>query len=80
MQFINGTTLYSPFLTGTENFTSQGGEPFTFSINGTGQFVTLGNITARIIQPDVLLPNGVAHIISDVFLDTDFNGTAAASA
>ncbi|KAJ3548367.1 hypothetical protein NM688_g5308 [Phlebia brevispora] len=75
--FINGTTLYSPLLTGTQNYTSQGGENFTFSINGTGQWVTQGNITALILQSDILLKNGVVHIIDDVFFDLNNNGTAA---
>ena len=79
-QLINATTLYSPLLTGSQNFTSQGGETFSFSINATGQFVTQGNITARIIQPDVLLPNGVVHIVDNVFLNTNTDGNAAASA
>lgn len=79
-QIINGTTLYSPFLTGTQNYTSQSGQNFTFSANSTGQYVTLGNITAQIIQPDVLLTNGVIHVIDRVLLDVNADGAAAASA
>ncbi|EKM60330.1 uncharacterized protein PHACADRAFT_246191 [Phanerochaete carnosa HHB-10118-sp] len=77
---INGTTLYSPLLTGSQNYTSAGGETFSFKINGTGQYVTLGNTTATIVQPDVLLPNGVIHIIDRVLLDTDSDASAASSA
>lgn len=80
LQFINGTTLYSPLLTGSQNYTSQAGETFSFSINATGQYVTQENITALIVQPDVLLPNGVIHIIDRVFLNTDSDPSAAASA
>lgn len=77
---INGTTLYSPLLAGSQNYTSASGEPLSFSINATGQYVTSGNITARIVQPDVLLPNGVVHIIDTVLFNTESNAGAASSA
>lgn len=77
---INGTTVYSPFLTGSQSYVSQAGQTFTFSINETGQYVTQGNVTARIVQPDVLLENGVIHVIDRVLLDTNADGAAAASA
>lgn len=77
---INGTTLYSPLLAGSQNYTSAGGEGLSFNLNETGQYVTLGNTTAQIVQPDVLLPNGVVHIIDRVLFDTDSNPSAASSA
>ncbi|KAI0638779.1 hypothetical protein C8Q77DRAFT_1151809 [Trametes polyzona] len=76
---INGTTVYSPELPG-QNFTSAAGEPLSFVLNATGHFVTSGNITAQIIQPDVLLPNGVIHVIDRVLLNTETDSGAASSA
>ncbi|KAJ2995836.1 hypothetical protein NUW54_g7316 [Trametes sanguinea] len=76
---INGTTVYSPLLAG-QNYTSAAGEPLSFSFNGTGHFVTSGNVTAQIIQPDVLLPNGVIHVIDRVLTNTETDSGAASSA
>jgi len=58
---INGSIVYSTDLT-SRNYTSQGGEPFMFSSNATGVFVTSGMTTARIIQSDTVLQNGVVHV------------------
>jgi uncharacterized surface protein with fasciclin (FAS1) repeats len=80
MQVINGSTLYTPLLAGSQNYTTAGGETLSFKLNATGQYVTIGNITALITQPDVLLPNGVVHIIDTVLADTDSNPSAASSA
>lgn len=77
---INGTSVYSPLLAGSQKYTTSAGETMSFSINATGQYVTLGNVTALIVQPDVLLPNGVVHIIDRVLVDTDSNPSAASSA
>ncbi|KAJ3481384.1 hypothetical protein NLI96_g7693 [Meripilus lineatus] len=76
---INGTTYYSPQLANA-NFTSAAGETLEVKINGTGQFVTSGNTTAQIVQSDVLLPNGVIHIIDKVLVNTESNPSAASSA
>ncbi|KAI0369994.1 FAS1 domain-containing protein [Pilatotrama ljubarskyi] len=76
---INGSTVYSPELAG-QNLTSAAGEPLSFVLNGTGHFVTSGNVTAQIIQPDVLLPNGVIHVIDRVLLNTESDASAASSA
>ncbi|KAK7688277.1 hypothetical protein QCA50_008647 [Cerrena zonata] len=76
---INGSTVYSPVLAG-QNFTSTAGEDLGFTINSTGQYVTSGNITARIVQPNVLLPNGVIHVIDKVLLNTQADSSAASSA
>lgn len=78
-QVINGTSVYSPELVGQE-YTSAAGQKFSFSTNSTGQYVKLGSVTARIIQPDVILSNGVAHVIDQVLLDTDEDASAASSA
>ncbi|KAI0327278.1 FAS1 domain-containing protein [Cubamyces sp. BRFM 1775] len=76
---INGTTVYSPLLSG-QNYTSAAGEPLQFTLNGTGHYVTSGNVTAQIIQPDVLLPNGVIHVIDRVLVNTQTDTGAASSA
>lgn len=80
-QLLNGTTIYSSDLPG-QNLTTAGGESLLFTVNGTGQYVTdsATNKTARIIQPDVLLANGVLHVIDRVFLDTDTDPSAASAA
>ncbi|KAJ8495153.1 hypothetical protein ONZ51_g1853 [Trametes cubensis] len=76
---INGTTVYSPLLS-SQNYTSAAGEPLHFILNGTGHYVTSGNVTAQIIQPDVLLPNGVIHVIDRVLVNTESDSGAASSA
>ncbi|GBE78639.1 FAS1 domain-containing protein [Sparassis latifolia] len=76
---INGTSVYSSELVGM-NYTSAAGEPLLFMMNTTGQYVTSGNVTAKIIQPDVLLSNGVIHVIDRVFLNEKSDMSAASSA
>ncbi|RDX40108.1 FAS1 domain-containing protein [Lentinus brumalis] len=76
---INGSTVYSPLLS-SANLTSAAGEPLSFVLNATGHYVTSGNVTAQIIQPDVLLPNGVIHVIDRVLVNTDSDVSAASSA
>lgn len=58
---INGTSLYSTELGGA-SATSDGGQKFTFASNSTGNFVTSGNFTAKIVTADILLDNGVMHV------------------
>ncbi|KAH9913125.1 FAS1 domain-containing protein [Epithele typhae] len=76
---INGSTVYSPNLVGGDRI-SAAGQTFSFSINSTGQYVTSGGTTALIVQPDVLLYNGVIHVIDRVLFNTDTNPSAASSA
>jgi len=76
---INGTTVYTPgFVDAT--YVSAGGENFRLTTNSTGQYVTSGNVTALIVQPDLLTDNGVIHIIDRVLLNPDVNNTAANNA
>ena len=53
-QIINGTTVYSPLLAGSQNYTSTAGETLSFAINGTGQYVTLANTAVAAADPDGL--------------------------
>jgi uncharacterized surface protein with fasciclin (FAS1) repeats len=76
---INGTTVYSSGLS-SNPITTAAGEPVSFTANSTGTFVTSGNVTARIVQPDVLISNGVVHIIDRILLNTEVNEAAASSA
>jgi uncharacterized surface protein with fasciclin (FAS1) repeats len=76
---INATTVYSPSFVNV-TYTSAAGENLHFSSNSSGKFVTSGNTTAAIIQPDVLLKNGVIHIIDRVLLNADVNEGAASHA
>lgn len=77
---INGTTVYSPSLVNGTTYVSAAGEDFHFTSNSSGKFVTSGNVTAQIVQPDVLIKNGVFHIIDRVLLNTDVDQSAADNA
>jgi len=76
---INGTTVYSPTLTDV-TYVSAAGQNLHFTSNSSGKFVTSGNTTARITQPDVLTKNGVFHIIDQVLLNPNVNENAAGGA
>jgi hypothetical protein len=100
LQYINGTTVYSPTLQqlgvnssygasdGSSNNTSTtyysaAGEPFTVSYNSSGLFVSNGNSNlpaARVTRPDILVENGVIHLIDRPLFDTQANSDAASSA
>ncbi|GFZ49260.1 hypothetical protein JCM24511_07379 [Saitozyma sp. JCM 24511] len=76
---INGSVAYSTnFATG--NYTSAGGQPFKFASNSSGTYVTVGNSTAKIVQSDIIISNGVVHLIDSVLVDTESHPAAAASA
>lgn len=60
---INGSVVYSTGL-GSGNYTSAGGSPFMFTTNATGSYVMSANSTARIIQSDIIIQNGVVHVRS----------------
>jgi len=76
---INGTTVYSPSLANA-TYISAAGQYLQFSSNSSGKFVTSGSTTARIVQPDVLVKNGVIHIIDHVLVNDQVNEGAASSA
>jgi uncharacterized surface protein with fasciclin (FAS1) repeats len=76
---INGSVVYSTGFA-SSNYTSAGGEPFKFTSNSSGVYVTVGNSTAKTVQSGIIISNGVVHLIDSVLVDTDTNPAAAASA
>ena len=80
---INGTSVYSGDLIALgsgKNETTAAGEGIGAHFNTSGSFVTGGNVTAQITDPDLILWNGVMHIIDAVLVDTQSNPSAASSA
>jgi uncharacterized surface protein with fasciclin (FAS1) repeats len=77
---INGSTVYSPFLTSSTKLISASGETLSFVKNDTGTYVMSGTSTAKIVMSDVLVKNGVVHVIDGVLANTASNTTAASSA
>ena len=81
VQYINGTTLYSTQFANQSNVTTAAGEPIQFLSNSTGLFLEGANGTsAQVVRPDVLLDNGVVHIIDRFLIVEDSNPSAASSA
>ncbi len=76
---INGSVAYSTSLA-SNNYTSAGGQSFMFTSNSSGTFVTSGMSTAKIVQSDIIINNGVVHLIDGVLLNTNYNASAAAAA
>ncbi|TFL00115.1 hypothetical protein BDV98DRAFT_509401 [Pterulicium gracile] len=83
---LNGTTVYSPQVAvddAPEVITS-GGQMMSFTTNSTGVFVTVGegegSSTARIVRSDVLVENGVIHVIDGVLAVADNDEQAAEEA
>ena len=79
---VNGTSIYTGNLIGasSENSTSASGEGIVATFNSSGGFINSGTSTARIVQPDVVLWNGVLHIVDRVLINTEGNQRAAESA
>lgn len=90
--YVNGSTFYGPTLrelaaNGTSDssanstLVSAGGQYFSFSQNSTGLYVSNGNGTlARVVRPDLLVENGVVHVIDRVLINENANPSAASSA
>jgi uncharacterized surface protein with fasciclin (FAS1) repeats len=78
--YINGSTVYSPAFSASLGLVSASGESLTFITNNTGTFVISGSSTAKIVKSDVLVKNGVVHIIDSVLVNTASNTAAASSA
>jgi len=76
---INGTTVYSPSLANA-TYISAAGQYLHFRSNSSGKFVTSGDTTAQIIQSDILVKNGVFHIIDRVLLNPEVNEEVADNA
>lgn len=82
-QIVVGETLYSPLLLSStsSNYTSSAGESLSITTNSSGTYVVSGGISsAKISQSDVLIENGVIHVIDGVLLNVDTNEAAASSA
>lgn len=63
------------------NATSASGQIIAISNNGTVTTLTATNGNkAGIVMPDVVLANGVMHIIDAVMLDTNTDASVASSA
>lgn len=78
---INGSTVYTGDLQGhSGSLTSAGGEGISSTFNSSGGFVTSGNSSAAITVPDIILWNGVVHIIDHVLLNQQSDSGAASSA
>jgi len=77
---VNGTTLYSSNLLSSSNLTSASGETITTMANSTGLYVMSANSTAMVVQSDILIENGVVHLIDGVLLNAMSNPSAAMSA
>ncbi|QRV90086.1 homoaconitate hydratase [Ceratobasidium sp. AG-Ba] len=76
---INGTSVYSTGLT-ANSYSSAGGQAFSFSSNSSGNYVTSGQSSARIVRADIPVENGVVHLIENVLANTASDPGAAASA
>ena len=77
---INGTTVYTGNLISQGSATTGAGQSLSASFNSSGGFVTVGNATAKIVTPDIILWNGVLHIINHVLFDEQVDQGAASSA
>jgi hypothetical protein len=84
-QYINGTSRYSPTLLSTSSsstaFISNSGQSFTFTSNSSGAYVISENkSSAKIVKTDVLVNNGVVHVVDRVLVNTDVDlGRASAA-
>ena len=78
---INGSTIYSGDFQGhSSSLTTGSGESLSSTFNSSGGFITSGNVTAKIVTPDIVLWNGVLHIVDHVLLNEQSDSGAASSA
>jgi uncharacterized surface protein with fasciclin (FAS1) repeats len=63
---INGTVTYSPQMDNGMKLTTAGGGTLTITTNSSGIYVTAAKSTARIITSNILVSNGVIHLIDTV--------------
>jgi len=77
---INGSSVYTSNLIADSGQTSAAGESLSATFNSSGSFIQNGNSTAKITSPDVILWNGVVHIIDTVLFNNETDQSAADSA
>ncbi|KDR73238.1 hypothetical protein GALMADRAFT_228341 [Galerina marginata CBS 339.88] len=80
--YLNSTVLYSTLIANNSRVTTAGGEPLQFRQDSSGGIVIIDakGTSARIVQSDVLLENGVAHVIDRVLFVEDVDPSAASQA
>ncbi|KAG9311235.1 FAS1 domain-containing protein [Chiua virens] len=79
--FINATSYYSTEISNQTTFVSAAGQNYSFFANSTGEFVSVGGSNeVRVLKKNVLMSNGVIHIVSGVMFDTNANPALASTA
>lgn len=63
---INGSVVYSNDFASGNPVVSAGGEALKFTFDVSGTYVSSGNSSARIVQSDIIISNGVLHLIDTV--------------
>ncbi|KAG8863122.1 atp2, beta subunit of the F1 sector of mitochondrial F1F0 ATP synthase [Tulasnella sp. 330] len=74
---IQGTTVYSTLF--NQSYTSASGGRLAFTTNSSGAFISSGRVTAKITQSDVVVENGVVHMIGSVLTSSSGAANAAVS-
>jgi hypothetical protein len=69
LQLVNGSDMYTSVFRG--KVLSDAGQVLEMSRNASGYFVSSGTTTARVVKADVLLANGVVHVIDRVLRNTE---------
>ncbi|KAG0143879.1 hypothetical protein CROQUDRAFT_65692 [Cronartium quercuum f. sp. fusiforme G11] len=64
---VNSTVLYSTVIANVTNATSAGGALLTFASSSGSETITLGSKTLKIVQSDILIKNGVIHLVDGLF-------------
>ncbi|KAG8887087.1 atp2, beta subunit of the F1 sector of mitochondrial F1F0 ATP synthase [Tulasnella sp. 332] len=73
----HGTTVYSTLF--NQSYTSASGGRLAFTTNSSGAFISSGRVTAKITQSDVVVENGVVHMIGSVLTSSSGAANAAVS-